>query len=215
MPASNHRTMEPRARTLSGSGTIPRARRFSSQDRCASLTRPTRNSAPKSSERIASHHSPAIVIPGKALPINRGAALSGASFGKEQQPRPRSGGIIIRSCCGAKGKRRQPVDFTAKVDDGGSDASTVRAVRLDDALQLSGHRIALKIDIEGHELAALEGMKGLLRDNDCFLQVESWPWNAQAFIADMCAEDYQLVHQIDSDYYFAPKRASRSDSAVW
>lgn len=106
-------------------------------------------------------------------------------------------------------------DFTAKVGDGGSDADTVRAVRLDDALQLSGHRIALKIDIEGHELAALEGMKALLRNNDCFLQVESWPWNAQAFIEDICAEDYQPVHQIDSDYYFAPKRGSRSDSAAW
>jgi len=100
-------------------------------------------------------------------------------------------------------------DFTARVGDG-SGADTVRAVRLDDALPLAGRRVALKIDIEGHELSALEGMKGLLRNNDCFLQVESWPQNAQAFIAAMCAEDYQLVHQIESDHYFAPKRVGGS-----
>ena len=49
---------------------------------------------------------------------------------------------------------------------------SVPSVRLDDELPLKGHRIVFKIDIQYHELTALQGMKSLLRDNDCFLQVE-------------------------------------------
>jgi FkbM family methyltransferase len=93
-------------------------------------------------------------------------------------------------------------NYNSQVGDDGS-GFAVRAVRLDDELPISGHRIALKIDIEGHEPAALEGMKGLLRRNDCFLQVECWPENAAAFIAAMKAEGYNLLHQISVDHYFA------------
>ncbi|MEA2731746.1 MAG: hypothetical protein QOF70_6221 [Acetobacteraceae bacterium] len=65
-------------------------------------------------------------------------------------------------------------DSLSKVGADGSDSYSVPAVRLDDELLLTGHRIALKVDVEGHELSALEGMKSLLRANDCFLQVECW-----------------------------------------
>jgi FkbM family methyltransferase len=93
-------------------------------------------------------------------------------------------------------------NYNSQVGDDGSGFS-VPAVRLDDELPISGHRIALKIDIEGHELAALQGMKGLLRSNDCFLQVECWQENAADFIAAMKAEGYNLLHQIAVDHYFA------------
>lgn len=82
---------------------------------------------------------------------------------------------------------------------------TVPSVRLDDEVKLSDHRIAIKMDIEGHELVALQGMLTLLRSNDCFLQVECWPQNTAAFIAAMKAEGYELLHRIDEDYYFAKK----------
>lgn len=103
------------------------------------------------------------------------------------------------------------VPFMRYDDDGfnnsivGDDGSgfAVPAVRLDDELPLTGHRIALKIDIEGHELAALQGMKRLLQANDCFLQVELWPENAAAFVAAMEAEEYRRVHRIEDDHYFA------------
>ena len=63
----------------------------------------------------------------------------------------------------------------------------------------------VKIDVEGHEASVLEGMKSLLRNNDCFLQIESWPQNAERFIAAMKAEGYDRLHRIDEDYYFAKK----------
>jgi FkbM family methyltransferase len=93
----------------------------------------------------------------------------------------------------------------SKVGDDRSGFS-VPAVRLDDELPITGHRIALKIDIEGHELAAIEGMKALLQSNDCFLQVECWAENAAPFIAAMQGEGYNLLHRIPGDhfdYYFA------------
>jgi FkbM family methyltransferase len=93
----------------------------------------------------------------------------------------------------------------SKVGNDGSGFS-VPAVRLDDRLPLTGQRIALKIDIEGHELAALQGMKSLLQSNNCFLQVECWAENAAPFIAEMQDEGYRLLHRIAGDhydYYFA------------
>lgn len=56
-------------------------------------------------------------------------------------------------------------------------AIRVRTARLDDLLRFSGERIALKIDIEGHERAALLGMERLLRDNRAVLLVEAFPDN--------------------------------------
>jgi FkbM family methyltransferase len=84
----------------------------------------------------------------------------------------------------------------------GDGGDTVPAVRLDDELPLSGQRIALKIDVEGHELAALQGMKSLLRNNDCFLQVECWKENAATFVGAVAAEGYRFLHQIGDDHYF-------------
>ena len=92
--------------------------------------------------------------------------------------------------------------YNSQVTDDGS-GFTVPAVRLDDELPITGHRIALKVDIEGHELAALDGMKALLRTNDCFLQVECWPENAAPFISAMEHEGYRLIHRIAVDHYFA------------
>jgi FkbM family methyltransferase len=92
----------------------------------------------------------------------------------------------------------------SKVSDAKSNV-TVPSVRLDDEAPISGRKIALKIDVEGHETNVLEGMKALLRNNDCFLQIESWPQNAERFIDAMKAEGYACLHRIDEDYYFAKK----------
>jgi FkbM family methyltransferase len=99
---------------------------------------------------------------------------------------------------------RAPIHIAgmSKICEGGSDGFSVSAVRLDDELPLNGHRIALKIDIEGHELSALDGMKSLLHSNECFLQVECWKPNAARFIAAMQAEGYRYLHRISEDHYF-------------
>ena len=94
-------------------------------------------------------------------------------------------------------------DVLSKVVEDGSAKVSVTAVRLDDDLPCKGERIAIKLDIEGHEVAALAGMQRTLAENDCFLQVECWPQNADAVIAAMAAQGYGLKHQIAVDHYFA------------
>ena len=49
----------------------------------------------------------------------------------------------------------------------------VDVVRLDDILNLSGRVLAIKIDVEGHELNVLEGMQRLLHNNHGFVQIEA------------------------------------------
>jgi FkbM family methyltransferase len=93
-------------------------------------------------------------------------------------------------------------DLFSQVVVEGSSRDTVPSVRLDDEWPITGRRIAIKMDIEGHERTALAGMTALLRNNDCFLQVECWKENAKPFIAAMQEEGYRLIHSIDEDCYF-------------
>jgi Methyltransferase FkbM domain len=79
----------------------------------------------------------------------------------------------------------------------------VTAQRLDDALSISGRTVFLKIDIEGHELAALAGMKRLLAANQCFLQIESFGDKAADLACIMTALGYRLLRNIGDDHYFA------------
>jgi hypothetical protein len=71
-------------------------------------------------------------------------------------------------------------------------------------LPLTGHRIAVKMEVLFHELAALRGMKALLHNNDYFLQVECVDGDAAPFIDAMQAEGYRLLYRIEIDHYFAP-----------
>lgn len=54
----------------------------------------------------------------------------------------------------------------------------VETERLDDLIAIKGQSVAIKIDVEGGEAAALRGMRRLLRENDCALLVESFPERA-------------------------------------
>jgi FkbM family methyltransferase len=83
--------------------------------------------------------------------------------------------------------------------DGGT---TLMATTLDDALQLSGATLFLKIDIEGHALAALRGAERLLRDNRCFLQIETWAHDFDAVSGLLRAFGYRAIHRIHDDHYF-------------
>lgn len=79
---------------------------------------------------------------------------------------------------------------------------SVPCTKLDSILSPVGERLFLKIDIEGHELAALDGMRRALERNRCFLQVESFPENASALDAFMAAAGYHRRGQIGHDHYY-------------
>ena len=51
---------------------------------------------------------------------------------------------------------------------------TCRSVRADRELDFEGKLLVAKIDVEGHEMEAIEGMAGLLAKNRCVVQLEIW-----------------------------------------
>lgn len=81
-------------------------------------------------------------------------------------------------------------------------AETVRLARFDDVISVSGERLLFKIDVEGHEAEALSGMARTLRENDCFLQVETRARNRDAVEAMMADASYRLTGEIKEDLYF-------------
>ena len=82
----------------------------------------------------------------------------------------------------------------------GARIERIHACRLDDKIAHKGRRIAIKIDTEGHEIAVIRGAERLFRDNDCFLQIESFGLD---ITTEMKALGYQHVNSIKHDHYFA------------
>lgn len=78
----------------------------------------------------------------------------------------------------------------------------VPSVRLDTVFNQSGASIALKIDVEGHELEVIEGAQRLLRHNRCFIQVECFPERIAALTAALREAGYAPAGEIENDRYF-------------
>ncbi len=67
---------------------------------------------------------------------------------------------------------------------GSSDATSfVEKRRMDGVLEPSGEAIAVKIDVEGHELEVLQGMKGMLERKRCILLLEVFPGRRDAVMS--------------------------------
>tara|TARA_B100000614_G_scaffold250162_1_gene259949 strand:+ start:82 stop:789 length:708 start_codon:yes stop_codon:yes gene_type:complete len=98
----------------------------------------------------------------------------------------------------------------SRIGPGGADAVTVPCVSIDSQFDWSGRSLALKIDVEGHELAVIEGMKRTLSANDCFLQVEIFPENHSAVDAALRASGCTMVSRIDSDFYYRTEHERRT-----
>ena len=82
------------------------------------------------------------------------------------------------------------------------DASvSVQAEALDSFFDFSGRSIAVKIDVEGHEIAVLDGMKNLLSRNRVFLQAEIWGEHADN-LNQIAARGFRVVHYEKTAFYF-------------
>ena len=113
--------------------------------------------------------------------------------------------LAVSATKGTAGFRRgePPYDVWAKVcDEAEPGDSFVETVRLDDMLTVAGEAIALKIDIEGHEARAVAGMRDLLRNNNCILQVECFAERLPGFERLMAELGYHRFHTIAHDHYF-------------
>ena len=86
-------------------------------------------------------------------------------------------------------------------DSAPADSIAIKAVPLDSIFDFRGQNICLKIDVEGHETAALDGAKNLLANNKPFMQIEIWHENTP-LIADMLARGYSLIGHYKDDFYF-------------
>ncbi len=76
---------------------------------------------------------------------------------------------------------------------------TVEAVRLDDELASLAGPIAIKIDVEGHELSVLEGAKSTLENKSCIIQIENFGGAVDHFMSDL---NYRKLTDIGPDSYF-------------
>jgi FkbM family methyltransferase len=111
----------------------------------------------------------------------------------------------------AVSNRSGPVGFTffpetstgqSRVDESGGTAS-VEAVRIDDVIDLKDGTIFAKIDIEGHEAAAVEGMAETIKANRVFLQIESFPEQLENLTNLLTRHGFTHRHGIGDDHFFA------------
>jgi len=104
---------------------------------------------------------------------------------------------------------RVPFKFYAETSTGQSrvdrDGATdeVEAIRADDYVGLRDGVIFAKIDVEGHELAVIEGMTETFRNNRVFLQVECFAGQIEQLSAMLADSAFRELHRIGDDYFFA------------
>jgi FkbM family methyltransferase len=75
----------------------------------------------------------------------------------------------------------------------------IETKELDSVLYKRGNKIVAKIDVEGHELSVINGMKMLLTNNNFFVQIESFEKNRTSLIGCMEKYGYRLINQIQSN----------------
>ena len=73
----------------------------------------------------------------------------------------------------------------------------------DEVLNFNGEILTIKIDVEGHELFVLQGMKKVLENNYCIIQIEIWDKNYQEINEFLNNLDYKKSKSIDGDTYFS------------
>lgn len=93
----------------------------------------------------------------------------------------------------------------AIIDEDGDaqDVVHVDARAIDDDQKSESSCVAIKIDVEGHELNALCGMRKFLTNNHCYLQVESLRKDRiDAVMSFMKELDYRYIFSLRDDHLF-------------
>jgi FkbM family methyltransferase len=84
-----------------------------------------------------------------------------------------------------------------------SETTRVQCLALDRVFHFAGRDIVIKIDVEGHELQALTGMKRILSENSITLQVEAYEPRQQSLFEFAASLGLRHLRTIDVDHYFA------------
>ena len=85
---------------------------------------------------------------------------------------------------------------------GGTSGVPVAARRLDDVFDFRDRLLVIKIDVEGHELAVLDGMTELLASNRVVLQIEAFADTKPEVFARMDAAGMKEAGKVHPDDYF-------------
>ncbi|MEN8257359.1 MAG: FkbM family methyltransferase [Thermodesulfobacteriota bacterium] len=80
--------------------------------------------------------------------------------------------------------------------------TTIHIARFDDEFHYEGQKIYIKMDVEGHELDALQGMQELLGENSCLLQVEVFAENLETIEGFMAPRGYTKFQEIGDDRFY-------------
>jgi FkbM family methyltransferase len=94
-------------------------------------------------------------------------------------------------------------------------AREIKTTTLDDLFSLQDRRIALKMDVEGHEARVLQGAATLLAQNRVLLQVEVWPENA-AHLNLFLQSGFRIIRRFADDFFLVnfPAESSAGDCAA-
>lgn len=88
----------------------------------------------------------------------------------------------------------------------GQEYIEVKATTLDSMFDFKGQRIGVKIDVEGHEGDTIAGMQSLLRNNDCYIQVEALRNDRTGTTRKLLEElGYEYVFSLRDDHLFLHK----------
>jgi FkbM family methyltransferase len=90
----------------------------------------------------------------------------------------------------------------SKIDPGHPDAYQVPVVAIDEVVPFSGARLAIKMDVEGHEMPAFDGAERLFRDNSGYAQIEAYEGRAAQVTPRMEAFGWRQTGACDDDLMF-------------
>ena len=74
--------------------------------------------------------------------------------------------------------------------------------KADDKFKYKKQIICLKIDVEGHEIFVLDGLKKIFKNNKIFLQIEILPNNFTKTNKWLNNFGFKKINKINADYYF-------------
>jgi len=106
------------------------------------------------------------------------------------------------------------VDFVLEIDkktdmsrvktvlDNNLDIVKVKTSTLDSMFDYKGKKLALKIDVEGHEQSVIKGSENILKNNKCFIQCEAWVINYSSVKETFENLGYREIKRIANDSYF-------------
>ena len=75
----------------------------------------------------------------------------------------------------------------------------------DEVLKLNNQKLAIKIDVEGHELNVLKGITRLINNNNCFIQIEVFKNNFIEVDDFLRANNFSKVYSVlnRSNYFYS------------